>query len=415
MDCCSQPGLKPFSEVRQQMLDGARTCTQTQWVSVSQAQGRTLAADVVATLNIPPFDNSAMDGYAIRFADLSLAQEMRLPLAQTILAGDSPGLLKAGSCARIMTGAPMPQGADTVVMQEQVVPMTQSGQVWIQFPPSLQPGSNVRRSGSDVALGDTVMVAGTRLRSMHIAQLASLGLAQVEVWAPLRVALFSTGDELIEPGQPLQAGQIYDSNRVGIGALLANLGVELTDYGILPDEPQRLRQVMSEAAASHDVIVSSGGVSVGDADYTKAILDELGQISFWKLAIKPGKPFAFGQIDHCDFIGLPGNPVSAFVTFYQLAVPFLLKRMGIAQPLPLQLQARLTGAALRKKPGRVDFQRGVLSTAADGQLQVCSSGSQGSAVFTSFTQANSFIVIEPERGNVEAGESVTVEPFQWPL
>lgn len=415
MDHCSQPGLQPFAKMRQQMLDLTLPQTQMEMVPIEKALGKILAQPVISQLAIPPFDNSAMDGYALRFSDLTSQEPRLLQQSQTIYAGDTPTALHQGSCARIMTGAPMPTGADTVVMQEHTQKQVQDGELYIAFPADVKQGSNVRKLGSDVAQGEEVLATGVRLQSFHISQLAVLGVAMVEVYRPLKVAIFSTGDELVQPGRPLQPGQIYDSNRIGIASILCNLGVELIDLGIQPDAPEVLRETISKAASYVDVIVSSGGVSVGEADHTKEILEELGQIEFWKLAIKPGKPFAYGKIGDCDFIGLPGNPVSAFVTFYQLALPALLKCMGANTPLPTQLKAKLAAGQLRKKPGRLDFQRGIFSTNSSGELEVISSGNQGSAIFTSLVHANCFIVLEQERGSVDAGEWVTIEPFQWPL
>ena len=415
MDCCSQPGLQPFVPMRQKMLDSTIAQTLLEIVPIDQALGRILASPVISQLAIPPFNNSAMDGYALCYDDLNQPGPHVLQQSQAIFAGDAPKPLEPGTCARIMTGAPMPQRADTVVMQESTQKKVQSGELVISFPDEIHKASHVRLKGSDVSSGDTVLEPGVRLQSVHISQLAVLGIAEVEVYQPLKVAIFSTGDELVPPGKPLEPGQIYDSNRIGIASILHNLGVDIIDLGILPDVQEELRDVISKAAQTADVIVSSGGVSVGEADFTKDILEELGQIEFWKLAIKPGKPFAYGKIGNCDFMGLPGNPVSAFVTFYQLAVPALLKRMGAQHPLPAQMKARLAGARLKKKPGRMDFQRGLFSSNEQGELVVTSSGNQGSAIFTSMVNANCFIVIEQDRGSVEAGEWVTIEPYQWPL
>lgn len=415
MDSCSQPGLQPFASMRQQMLDATLVQPQVETITIDRALGRILASPVASPLAVPPFNNSAMDGYALRYDDLTKSGQQVLQQSQAIFAGDSPTLLKPDTCARIMTGAPMPDGADTVVMQEHTEKLVQDGGLVIRFNEKVTQGSNVRLKGSDVKPGAQVLAQGTRLQSHHISQLAVLGIAQVEVYRPLKVAIFSTGDELVPPGRPLQPGQIYDSNRIGISSILQNLGVEVLDLGILPDVPEVLRDVIAKAAETADVIISSGGVSVGEADYTKEILEELGEIGFWKLAIKPGKPFAYGKIGNCDFMGLPGNPVSAFVTFYQLAVPALLKRMGANSNLPPQMKAKLAEGKLKKKPGRLDFQRGLFSTNSKGELVVTSSGNQGSAIFTSMVNANCFIVLEQERGSVEADEWVTIEPYQWPL
>lgn len=417
MDCCSQLGLQPFQKMRQHILDTVEAPVPSEnhieTLSIELAQGRVLARAVSSNISVPPFHNSAMDGYAIAYADQVAGA--KLLQSQTIFAGDNPAPLMPGTCVRIMTGAPMPEGADTVVMQENVQRFESTEEIWIAFPYDLQQGSNVRKLGSDVNQGEKVLDAGCRLQSAHIAQLAVLGIAQVEVYKQLTVAVFSTGDELVVPGEALKPGQIYDSNRIAVVSVLQNLGVNILDLGILPDEPALLRTTMLKAADQSDVIVSSGGVSVGEADYTKAILDELGKVEFWKLAIKPGKPFAYGKIGTTDFMGLPGNPVSALVTFYQLVVPALLIRMGSDWQPPVQFKARLEGTQLKKKPGRMDFQRGVFTVAGNGDIVVTSSGYQCSAMFTSMVNSNCFIVLERERADVEAGEWVTVEPFSWPM
>ena len=415
MDCCSQPGLKPFAQVRQHILDSVVSPEVVELVNLEDSMGRVLAKTVFSSLSVPPFDNSAMDGYALSYDDLVREGGRVLVQSQAIFAGDSPLSLVPGTCARIMTGAPMPEGADTVVMQENVLVNEKDGEKWITFTQDIKRGSNVRQRGSDVSVGDVVLESGVRLQSVHIAQLAVLGIAQVHVFRKLSVAIFSTGDELVSPGTPLESGQIYDSNRIAVISMLRNLGVNIFDFGILPDQPDKLREIMRKASEEADVIVSSGGVSVGEADYTKDILDELGQVEFWKLAIKPGKPFAYGKIGDTDFMGLPGNPVSALVTFYQLAVPALVKRMGADWCEPVQLRARLTDGQLKKKPGRLDFQRGNYRSDENGDIIVASSGHQGSAIFTSMVQSNCFIVLERERGSVDAGEWVTIEPYQWPL
>lgn len=345
-----------------------------------------------------------MDGYAVRLADL--AAGVPLPVAGKAFAGQPyEGEWPAGHCIRIMTGAPVPPGADAVVMQEE----TQAGDNGITFLTAPTPGQNIRRRGEDLAQGARVLESGLRLSPRELPLLASLGIANVTVRRPLRVAIFSTGDELKPLGTPLQHGDIYDSNRYGVKAMLSRMGCECLDLGIIPDDPEALRAAFLQADREADALITTGGVSVGEADFTKQLLEELGEIGFWKLAIKPGKPFAFGRLPNAWFFGLPGNPVSAMVTFDQLVQPALARLAGqqFARPHPLQA---LATEPLKKSPGRLDFQRGILSVGPNG-LEVRSTGSQDSGVFSSLSRANCYIVLEQERGKVAAGETVTVEPF----
>ncbi len=399
-------GLMPLETALTQMLDRLTPIAERETLPLLYCFGRVTAADVVSPLNVPGFDNSAMDGYAVRLADLNSGAP--LPVAGKAFAGQPfHGEWPAGSCIRIMTGAPVPPGCDAVVMQEE----TEQTDGGVRVTAPVKAGQNIRRSGEDIALGATVFAAGQKLTAAELPVLASLGIPEVEVMRKVRVAIFSTGDELQLPGQPLQEGQIYDTNRLAVHLMLEQLGCEVINLGIIPDDPDRLRAVFIEADKAADVVISSGGVSVGEADYTKTILDELGEIGFWKLAIKPGKPFAFGKLQNSWFCGLPGNPVSAALTFYQLVQPLLAKLSGNrASPLPARQRVR-AATRLKKSPGRLDFQRGILAPNADGELEVRSTGHQGSHIFSSFSQGNCFIVLERERGNVEAGEWVEVEPF----
>ncbi|MGX5835449.1 molybdopterin molybdotransferase MoeA [Aeromonas piscicola] len=397
-------GLLPLSYALQGMLDQLACCCDTEQVPLPQALGRVLAADIASPLSVPPFDNAAMDGYAVRLADL--AAGIPLIMAGKAFAGQPyQGEWPAGHCVRIMTGAPIPAGTDAVVMQEET--QVDGNQITFLVPPTL--GQNIRRRGEDIREGASVLCAGTRLTPRELPLLASLGIATVSVRRPLRVAIFSTGDELKPVGTPLAHGDIYDSNRYGVKAMLARLGCDCLDLGIIPDDPAQLRAAFLQADREADALITTGGVSVGEADFTKQLLEELGEIGFWKLAIKPGKPFAFGRLPNAWFFGLPGNPVSAMVTFDQLVQPVLAKLAGQQFVRPLQLQA-ITSEPLKKAPGRLDFQRGILSQGPDG-LEVRSTGSQDSAVFSSLSRANCYIVLERERGKVAAGETVTVEPF----
>lgn len=399
-------GLMPLDTALTQMLNRITPLNATETVPLLQAFSRVTAHDLVSPLDVPGFDNSAMDGYAVRLAELT--DGAVLPVAGKAFAGQPfNDVWPAGTCIRIMTGAPVPEGCDAVVMQEQ----TEQTDGGVRFIAPVKSGQNIRRRGEDIANGAVVFPAGTRLTVAELPVLASLGIAEVEVIRKVRVAVFSTGDELQLPGQPLADGQIYDTNRLAVHLMLQELGCEVVNLGIIPDDPTKLREVFIQADQQADVVISSGGVSVGEADYTKEILEELGEIGFWKLAIKPGKPFAFGKLNHSWFCGLPGNPVSAALTFYQLVQPLLAKLSGnVGQTQPMRLRVR-AASRLKKSPGRLDFQRGVLQRNPDGELIVSSTGHQGSHIFSSFSLGNCFIVLERERDNVEAGEWVEVEPF----
>jgi len=398
-------GLISLEEAQHAMLQQLHPLTDTEEVALADAAGRITAAAVISPLNVPPFDNSAMDGYAVRLRDLT---DTPLAVAGKAFAGvPFSGDWPAGSAIRIMTGAPIPAGCDAVVMQEQTA--QHDNGIVINAP--VRAGQNIRRIGEDIQAGHQVLAAGVRLGAAGLPLLASLGIARVTVRRKLRVAIFSTGDELRAPGETLAEGEIYDTNRLTVSLMLHKLGCEVIDLGVIADDPAALRQAFIMADSQADVVISTGGVSVGEADFTKAMLEELGSISFWKLAIKPGKPFAFGRLATSWFCGLPGNPVSATVTFYQLVQPLLARLSGQSTPvLPPRLRARAL-ERLKKSPGRLDFQRGVLSRDSDGMLAVRSSGAQGSHVFSSFALADCFIVLERDRGTVEAGDWVEIEPF----
>lgn len=407
-DCCSAPGLTPLDQALEQLLAGLKPITETELVSIEEALGRVIAEPVSSALNIPPADNSAMDGYAIRGGDG--AEGAVLTLVGKSFAGHPfTGQVGAGECVRIMTGAEIPSGADAVIMQEQVtVDASNDAQVTLQR--EVRSGSHVRNAGEDIAVGQVVFEPGRKLRAADIGLLSSLGLAEVRVVRRLRVAVLSTGDELKKPGETLQAGQFYESNGYTISAVLHKLNAEITNFGILPDDLETLRSAFRQANEVADVVITSGGVSVGEADFVKDVLDELGEIAFWKLAIKPGKPFAFGFLPDSVFIGLPGNPVSALVTMHQLGVPMLNKISGQESHTPLRIAAK-AGCAIKKAPGRTDFQRGIYSTDEQGNMTVVTTGSQGSGMLTSMNLANCYIILEQQRGSVEVGETVIVEPF----
>lgn len=406
MDCSHTAGLISIEQALEKMLHYRAAISECEKIPLAQASGRITAQAIISPLNVPPFANAAMDGYAVRIADITANKAVAI--AGKALAG-SPFLGKwpPESVIRIMTGAPIPEGSDAVIMQEWATE-TESG---ISFSSVPQKGQHIRLAGEDIQQGATVIDAGVRLGTTELPLLASLGIAQVNVVRRLKVAVFSSGDELQSIEKPLHVGQIYDSNRFAIKLMLAQLGCDIIDLGIIQDDPEALRAAFLQGDQVADVVISSGGVSVGEADFTKQILDEIGQISFWKLAIKPGKPLAFGQLKHALFCGLPGNPVSALVTFYQLVQPLLAHLAGDRhwQP-PVRMRAR-TLTALKKSPGRLDFQRGIVSVNQHGELEVHTSGAQASHIFSSFIQANAFIVLERERGAVAAGEWVNVELF----
>ncbi len=399
-------GLISLEEAQAKMLAQLQPLRDRVSVPLAEAAGRITALPVTSPIDVPPFDNSAMDGYAVRLADIQSDRPLKIAgkaFAGAPFDGDWP----AGSAVRIMTGAPVPPGCEAVVMQEETREV--EGGIVINAP--VRAGQNIRLIGEDIRRDQPVLAAGVRLGAAELPLLASLGLAEVSVLRKLRVAVFSTGDELQPVGQPLAPGQIYDTNRFAVSLMLRKLGCEVIDLGIIKDDPQALRRAFEEADRQADVVISTGGVSVGEADFTKTMLDELGVITFWKLAIKPGKPFAFGRLASSWFCGLPGNPVSAAVTFYQLVQPLLAALTGQSEsPLPPRLRAR-AASRLKKSPGRLDFQRGIMRRSEDGELEVLSTGHQGSHIFSSFAAANCFIVLERDRGAVEPGEWVEVEPF----
>ncbi|ORM98434.1 molybdopterin molybdotransferase MoeA [Pantoea septica] len=399
-------GLISLEEAQAKMLAQLQPLRDRVSVPLAEAAGRITALPVTSPIDVPPFDNSAMDGYAVRLADIQSDRPLKIAgkaFAGAPFDGDWP----AGSAVRIMTGAPVPPGCEAVVMQEETREV--EGGIVINAP--VRAGQNIRLIGEDIRRDQPVLAAGVRLGAAELPLLASLGLAEVSVLRKLRVAVFSTGDELQPVGQPLAPGQIYDTNRFAVSLMLRKLGCEVIDLGIIKDDPQALHRAFEEADRQADVVISTGGVSVGEADFTKTMLDELGVITFWKLAIKPGKPFAFGRLASSWFCGLPGNPVSAAVTFYQLVQPLLAALTGQSEsPLPPRLRAR-AASRLKKSPGRLDFQRGIMRRSEDGELEVLSTGHQGSHIFSSFAAANCFIVLERDRGAVEPGEWVEVEPF----
>lgn len=373
---------------------------------LQDAFGRTLAADVRAPLNVPAFRNSAVDGYAFRHDDLRAGQPLRV-VGESFAGRPYLGKTPPGGCVRIMTGAGVPDGCDTVVMQEDVSPA--DGHVEVMRTPVV--GENVRLPGEDILQGATVLAAGRRLGAADLGLLASIGVLTVEVVRKLRVVYLSTGDELAGPMSPLTPGRIYDSNRYTLRALLQRPDIEAFDLGIIPDEKPAIENAFAQAARLGDLVITSGGVSVGAADFVKPTLQAMGQIGFWKLAIKPGKPLAFGKLGEAVFFGLPGNPVSAMVTYLLCVHPALHWMSGAEPPQLPRLRAR-TLVNLSKQAGRQDYQRGIFSTNAEGELEVRTTGIQGSHVLSSMSQANCLIVLPRDWGDVAAGTQVEIIPLQ---
>ena len=410
MGCCDAPGLMPLEEAMENMLSRIKPIQTTLQLPLAEAIGYVLAEDILSPIFVPPFDNSAMDGYAIRIADLS--NNATMPVAGKSFAGQPfEGEWPQGSCVRIMTGAKIPDGCDAVIMQENTV-VSEDGVTFTQT--EVKPQNNIRPTGDDIRKGDIVLPKGSRLTSRDIPMIATLGISHVTVVRKPRVAFFSTGDELKPLGQPLAEGQIYDSNRYGIKPLIENFGCEPIDLGIIPDCPETLKATFEQAQSLADVVVTSGGVSVGEADYTKDILEELGEIGFWKLAIKPGKPFAFGKLSTAWFCGLPGNPVSAVLTMYVLVQPMLAKLSGHTEWKAPESIPATTKTAFKKVLGRTDYQRGIY-TIEDGKFVVETTGNQSSGAFRSMSLANCFVVLERERGRVEVGETVNIQLFNSTL
>jgi len=410
MGCCDVKGLMPLEQALTKLQTSVSNVCESITLPLSQALGFALAEDIQSPINVPPFNNSAMDGYAMNRADLLDATD-KTPIPLTLVGKSFAGApyhgeLAPGCCIRIMTGAVMPSCADSIIMQERT--SVCGDQVSFTQPPNL--GDNVRKAAEDIALGQTVLSVGHKLTPRDIPLIASLGISEISVYRQLKVAVISSGDELKNLGEPLSEGDIYDSNRYSIIALLSRLNVEIIDFGIIKDDLSLITDVIKLADQQADVVITSGGVSVGEADFIKDVLSELGEIGFWKLAIKPGKPFAFGKLPNSVFFGLPGNPVSAMVTLYQLAVPTMATLSGFNVTPAIRFNA-LTTDRLRKSAGRTDFQRAVYSVNENGQLVVNTTGSQGSGVFSSMSQSNCFIVLEQDRGDVEIGETVTIEPY----
>jgi molybdopterin molybdotransferase len=380
---------------------------ETEKVPVREALGRVLAEDIVPAINVPANDNSAMDGYALRFSDLKPGETALTEVGTAFAGRVFEGKLGAGECVRVMTGAVMPPGSDTVVIQE----VTRKEGNRVVIPPGQKQAQNVRYAGEDLKAGVAVLRSGKHIGPADLGMIASLGLGQVKVKRRLKVAFFATGDELASIGAPLKEGEVYDSNRYTLYAMLTRLGVELNDLGVVRDDPKLLESAFRRAAESADAVITTGGVSVGEADFTRELMAKLGEVLFWRIAMRPGRPMAFGRIGNAFLFGLPGNPVAVMVTFYQFVRDALLHLSGRTDEYAIPLLKVAASQALRKVPGRTEYQRGILFKEGN-EWKVRTSGQQGSGVLRSMSEANCFIVLEHARGKVDAGELVQVQLFE---
>ncbi|WP_291010283.1 gephyrin-like molybdotransferase Glp [Hydrogenophaga sp.] len=406
------PKALPADRVNEFLARLVEPVTKAETVGLFDALDRVLAQDVVSPISVPPHDNSAMDGFAFDSAALSPDQPLTLRVAGTAYAGKAwAGTVGAGECLKIMTGAIMPPGLDTVVPLEFVKTV---GEDVVVPPGVVKAGDNRRFAGEDLMAGEPALRRGQRLGPAALGLIASLGLPGVQVFRRIRVAYFSTGDEILSLGDVPREGAVFDSNRYTVFGLLRRLGAEVIDLGVVKDEPVALEAAFRDAAAQADAIITSGGVSMGEADHTKAMMKQLGDVVFWRIAMRPGRPMAVGSITENQrsavLFGLPGNPVAVMVTFLAFVRPALLRLMGATSSEPLLLQA-LSSEPLRKKPGRTEYQRGIVTRDAQGQLQVRTTGNQGSGVLRSMVEANGLIVLHHEQGNVAAGGVVDVMMF----
>ncbi|MFV2060654.1 MAG: gephyrin-like molybdotransferase Glp [Gammaproteobacteria bacterium] len=390
----------------------SKSLTVTERSSCRDAFGRILADDIIATISTPPYDNSAMDGYAINAIDIPKKDTATLKIIGTSWAGKPfSGKVTSGDCIRIMTGAKMPEGADTVIMQEHVIITNDS--ITINTGHCAQ--QNVRYIGEDIKKGNTVLRAGKNIAAAELGIIASMGISEVTIYRKLRVAIFSTGDELRGVGETLDDGQIYDSNRYTLFGLLQKNYIELIDMGVIPDDRTKIETAFEEAASIADVVITSGGVSVGDADYVKETLEKMGNINFWKIAMKPGRPLAFGNINNAIFFGLPGNPVSVMATFSQFALPAIRALSGHSNTRNKSYHVKCS-TELKKRAGRVDFQRGHISTDEKGQISVAVSGLQASHILSSMSHSNCFIILSEDTTHVAVDSIVEVQPYnEWLL
>jgi molybdopterin molybdotransferase len=401
------PNSMPVAKAREYIRAFLAPVTAVERLHLRAALGRVLAQQIRSRISVPSHDNSAMDGYAVRFTDLEPNAESSLKIVGSTFAGKPfQGSVGRREAVRIMTGGVMPAGCDTVIMQERV--RVADGR--LQVPAGQQQqGANVRYAGADIKTDQVVFEPGQIVRPAELGMIASLGIGEVSVYRRLRVAFFSTGDELVPVGGSLAAGQIYDSNRYTIYGMLLRLGVDAIDMGAIRDDPATIESAFAQAAQAADVVITSGGVSVGEADFVKQLLAKLGDVLFWKIAMKPGRPLAYGKIGQAHFFGLPGNPVSAMVTFYEFVREALLVLMGVPRPRPLPVFRAVCTSAIKKAPGRTEFQRGILEQSDDGQWTVRVTGDQSSGILSSMSQADCFIVLSEAHGNTPAGTMVDVQ------
>ncbi|WP_182019407.1 bifunctional molybdopterin-guanine dinucleotide biosynthesis adaptor protein MobB/molybdopterin molybdotransferase MoeA [Vibrio diabolicus] len=406
--CCDtlSPAFLSVIQGQEKILSLVNTVSEIEACKIENAYGRVLAEDIISPVNVPQYTNSAMDGYAIRSDDVDRDSYQVVAEVMAGHAYDQP--LEVGQAVKIMTGAPTPLNGDTVVMREQA---SQEGDKVTFNGAHIKAGQNVRQAGEDLTIGSDVFTAGTRLASPEMGMIASLGFGEANVFRKLKVAVFSTGDEVQAPGTEQKANSIYDSNRFTIMGMLEKLGCEILDFGILEDNEQLMIEALENASAQADVVMTSGGVSVGDADYIKLALDKLGQIDFWRINMRPGRPLAFGQINNKPFFGLPGNPVAVMVSFINFVEPALRKMQGEQGWKPLKVNAIAT-ENLRSRQGRTEFSRGIYELDDTGRLTVRTTGKQGSGILRSMSEANCLIEISPAIDTVKAGESVTIIPLQ---
>ncbi|EGR2272462.1 bifunctional molybdopterin-guanine dinucleotide biosynthesis adaptor protein MobB/molybdopterin molybdotransferase MoeA [Vibrio parahaemolyticus] len=406
--CCDtlSPAFLSVVQGQEKILSLVNTVSGIEACKIENAYGRVLAEHIISPVNVPQYTNSAMDGYAIRSDDVDRDGYQVVAEVMAGHAYDQP--LEVGQTVKIMTGAPTPRNGDTVVMREQA---SQEGDKVTFNGSNIKAGQNVRQAGEDLAIGSDVFTAGTRLASPEMGMIASLGFGEANVFRKLKVAVFSTGDEVQAPGTEQKANSIYDSNRFTIMGMLEKLGCEILDFGILEDNEQLMIEALENASAQADVVMTSGGVSVGDADYIKLALDKLGQIDFWRINMRPGRPLAFGQINNKPFFGLPGNPVAVMVSFINFVEPALRKMQGEQGWKPLKVNAIAT-ENLRSRQGRTEFSRGIYELDDTGRLTVRTTGKQGSGILRSMSEANCLIEISPAIDTVKAGESVTIIPLQ---
>ncbi|HCG9124841.1 TPA: bifunctional molybdopterin-guanine dinucleotide biosynthesis adaptor protein MobB/molybdopterin molybdotransferase MoeA [Vibrio parahaemolyticus] len=406
--CCDtlSPAFLSVVQGQEKILSLVNTVSEIEACKIENAYGRVLAEHIISPVNVPQYTNSAMDGYAIRSDDVDRDSYQIVAEVMAGHAYDQP--LEVGQAVKIMTGAPTPLNGDTVVMREQA---SQEGDKVTFNGANIKAGQNVRQAGEDLAIGSDVFTAGTRLASPEMGMIASLGFGEANVFRKLKVAVFSTGDEVQAPGTEQKANSIYDSNRFTIMGMLEKLGCEILDFGILEDNEQLMIEALENASAQADVVMTSGGVSVGDADYIKLALDKLGQIDFWRINMRPGRPLAFGQINNKPFFGLPGNPVAVMVSFINFVEPALRKMQGEQGWKPLKVNAIAT-ENLRSRQGRTEFSRGIYELDDTGRLTVRTTGKQGSGILRSMSEANCLIEISPAIDTVKAGESVTIIPLQ---